>query len=92
MCQHTTVLPVLPTFEAITKPEVPTTPLGAPELRVKDRRIPDRKEGPRMLRNKTKKQIAALHNITESVAIFSYWTVLIFGLMIKPDFHWHNSV
>lgn len=49
---------VLPTFETITRPEIPTTPLRAPELRFRDRGIPDRKEGPRMLRNKKKLQLS----------------------------------
>lgn len=64
MCQLTTVLPVLTTFETITRPKGPTTPLGAPELRFRDPRQEGRTQGV-----KKQKKIATLHKITESVAV-----------------------
>lgn len=93
MWQHTTELPVLPTFETITRPEVSATPLGAPELRVRDRGVSDRKEGQRMLRNKQNKKLQLsltllnLWQFPDWLGIFPDWTV-----MIKSDFHWHNAI
>lgn len=39
-----TVLPVLPTSEPITGPEVPAIFLGAPGLRIRERGTPDGKD------------------------------------------------